>query len=92
MRTAAQATVSNPRGLGFLPDELREACDARLLLRGVRKASAEYQAEALPDRLPGAGLFGILPSSEGANGSKFGREAGGCPAAQWGWGDRRLSR
>ena len=70
---AAHARLDDPGGVARLLDSLREA-------------GAHDQAAALADRLSAAGMFGRFLEQNGAAGQfRFGREADGTPAAQWGW-------
>ena len=61
------------------------------LLDSLRAAGAHDQAAVLTGRLPAAGMFGLFLKQNGpADQFRFGREAGGTPAAPWGWEDLDL--
>jgi hypothetical protein len=58
------------------------------LLYALREIGAQEQAEVLIDRLPGAGRFDQFCEQEGHQERfRYGREADGSPARQWGWED-----
>jgi hypothetical protein len=77
---AAHAPLDNPEGVALLLDSLR-------------KAGAHEQAAALIARLPTGGMFELF-LRQGQKGPadqfRFGRQADGTPAPQWGWEDLDL--
>jgi hypothetical protein len=72
---AGHAALDDLYGVAFLLGELREV-------------GAGEQADVLTARLPGAGMFEFFYRQEGHQERfRFGREADGSPAGQWGWED-----
>ena len=83
--TGQQAAVLADRAAAHA--ELDDPAAVESLLRELREAGAqEQQAEVLIDRLPGAGMLRVFLRQEGREERfRFGREADGSPAEQWGW-------
>ena len=72
---AARVSLDNQLAVPFLLVELREV-------------GAQEQAEVLIERLPSAGMFQLFCTQVGHQERfRFGREANGSPAGQWGWED-----
>jgi hypothetical protein len=59
-----------------------------VLLGSLRAAGAHDQADALANRLPGAGMFELFLEQQGRQDQyRFGRNADGNPAEPWSWED-----